>query len=127
MREVSDDLAKSEWRQITECYAWLVVLTGIPCAGLSLHFWTPTVFVGWLHCIVALPIIMAGITLLWSITAYPLLLLLGVLVGRGKTSEGSPDPDGPGVIICPFGAVAASRAQRPTKAVPSDGHRWDTQ
>jgi hypothetical protein len=119
--ERSEDLPKSEWRHIAELYARFAVVTGIPCAGLSIYLWTPTIVVGWFYCVIALPIIMCAITVLWGVTVYPFLLLLGALVGRGNTSAGSADPDGPGVIICPFGSVPGSRARRPNKAAPGVG------
>jgi hypothetical protein len=112
----SADLRWGEWRHIVRCYTWFAGVTGVPCAGLSTFFWTPAWVAGWLYCIVALPVIMGAVTVLWGVTAYPLLLLVGVLFGRGETSAGSLDPEGPGVVICPFGVVAGSHAQRPNNA-----------
>jgi hypothetical protein len=113
----SDDLAKSEWRRIAEFYVWLALATGVPSGLLSLYLWTPTIAVAWLQCIMALPVIMGAVILLWGLTAYPFLLLLGLLFGRGNNSAGSRDLDGPGVVICPFGTVAASRGRQPSKPV----------
>lgn len=107
----------TEWRQIGKCYVRFAVLTGVPSAALSTYLWTPKIILGWLYCLVVLPIIMSAITVIWGVTAYPFLLLLGLLSGRANAATAAADPDGPGVIICPFDTVPGSRSKVPDKKV----------
>jgi len=109
------DSDQSLWRQLCRFYFWLVLATGVPSIAFSLSLSTFRIAAAWLQAILALPLITAGVLLVWSATVYPLLLLLAVIFGRGSNPTGR-DPNGPGIIICPFSAIP-SREIQPNKAV----------
>ncbi|MDX2167307.1 MAG: hypothetical protein SF182_09595 [Deltaproteobacteria bacterium] len=98
----------SAWRRLVRSYAWAAVATGVPAALLSLWWQTPSIATTWLLWIIAVPVLLSAITLLWGLTAYPLLLALAFLFDRRVNSIACGDPDGPGVVICPLGVIRAS-------------------
>ena len=103
--------ARSAWQQIGRFYLWLILATGVPSVALSLSLSTSRIAAAWLQAIVALPVITAGVLLVWSLTVYPLLLVLAVIFGRGSNPTGC-NPNGPGIVICPL-SVSRSRGMQP--------------
>ncbi len=93
------DSTRAQWRQIGRFYFWAALATGVLSVALSLGLWRSWIAAAWLEAVIALPLITAGVILIWSVTAYPLMLLLALLFGRPGKPTGPGDPDGPGVVV----------------------------
>ena len=94
-----DAKARNEWRTFLRGYVRFCVAIGLPCAVVAVCLRTMLPVVMWFYFSLTLPVGLAIITAIYAVTAWPFLLLLAALFGRGgPTLKG--DPDGPGVIVC---------------------------
>ena len=90
---------RSQWRRLGRFYVRTVLATGVPSVALSLFLCRSWIAAAWLQAVVALPLITAGILLVWALTVYPLLLLLALIFGRAGSPPEPGDPDGPGIVV----------------------------